>query len=123
MNNLINFIYDLKDAVRTKQNNATLNSQNFILNNFENEINAIRIGDLFDYYSIIDNRLRLIRFDPVKMNINIEKWIEKEPKSSKGARTSGRLYFQDKYLKEIKNLENINIVKGNDSWLNYLYLF
>ena len=73
MNNLINFIYDLKDAVRTKQNNATLNSQNFILNNFENEINAIRIGDLFDYYSIIDNRLRLIRFDPVKMNINIEK--------------------------------------------------
>ena len=73
MNNLINFIYDLKDTVRTKQNNATLNSQNFILNNFENEINAIRIGDLFDYYSIIDNRLRLIRFDPVKMNINIEK--------------------------------------------------
>ena len=73
MNNLINFIYDLKDAVRTKQNNATLNSQDFILNNFENEINAIRIGDFFDYYSIIDNRLRLIRFDPVKMNINIEK--------------------------------------------------
>ena len=73
MNNLINFIYDLKDTVRTKQNNATLNSQNFILNNFENEINAIEKGDFFDYYSIIDNRLRLIRFDPVKMNINIEK--------------------------------------------------
>ena len=73
MNNLINFIYDLKDTVRTKQNNATLNSQNFILNNFENEINAIKIGDFFDYYSIIDNRLRLIKFDPVKMNINIEK--------------------------------------------------
>ena len=73
MNNLINFIYDLKDAVRTKQNNATLNSQDFILNNFENEINAIEKGDFFDYYSIIDNRLRLIRFDPVKMNINIEK--------------------------------------------------
>ena len=67
MNNLINFIYDLKDAVRTKQNNATLNSQDFILNNFENEINAIRIGDFFDYYSIIDNRLRLIKFDPVKI--------------------------------------------------------
>lgn len=123
MNNLINFIYDLKDTVRTKQNNATLNSQDFILNNFENEINAIKKGDLFDYYSIIDNRLRLIRFDPVKMNINIEKWIEKEPKSSKGARSSGRLYFQDEYLKEIKNLENINIVRGNDSWLNYLFCF
>ena len=49
MNNLINFIYDLKDTVRTKQNNATLNSQNFILNNFENEINAIKIGDFFDF--------------------------------------------------------------------------
>ena len=33
----------------------------------------IEKGDFFDYYSIIDNRLRLIRFDPVKMNINIEK--------------------------------------------------
>ena len=61
MNHLLNFIYDLKDAVRTKQNNATLNSQNFILNNFENEINAIRIGDLFDYYSIIDKILIYLR--------------------------------------------------------------
>lgn len=117
MNNLINFIYDLKNVIRYKQGKEN-NSVPFVLNNVENEINQLKIGDFSQYYTIVDNQLYLTKFDAKAMGIDFEKYIKKEGVSphmlSYTYTTTGRFVFYGQpYLTELKNFENLNIDCGS----------
>lgn len=122
MNNLINFIYDLKNIVRKKQHNEQ-STQSFLLNNIENEINNIIMGDLQEFYYITDGNMYLKKFDPVRMGINLNAFLNSAPNTyghmGYGDRGVGPLtFYNQRYLTELLNMQNLNF--GNS---NYISLF
>lgn len=122
MNNLINFIYDLKNIVRKKQHNEQ-STQSFLLNNIENEINNIIMGDLQEFYYITDGNMYLKKFDPVRMGINLNAFLNSAPNTyghmGYGDRGVGPITFwYQTYLTELLNMQNLNF--GNS---NYISLF
>lgn len=117
MNNLINFIYDLKNIVRKKQHNEQ-SIQSFLLNNIENEINDIIIGDLEEFYYINKGNMYLKKFDPVRMGINLNAFLNSAPNSygymSFGDRAKGAIsFYNQKYLTELLNMQNLNFGNSN----------
>lgn len=117
MNNLINFIYDLKNTVRKKQHNEQ-STQSFLLNNIENEINNIIIGDLEEFYYINKENMYLKKFDPVRMGINLNAFLNSAPNSygymSFGDRAKGAIsFYSQEYLTELLNMQNLNFGNSN----------
>lgn len=116
MYNLINFIVDLKNNIREKQGISS-DTKNFLLNNFENEINAIDLSnDLNVYYEIYSNTIWLKKFDPVAMNINLNYLLNSCKKRSlvRPYTGSSGLYFAwESRIKEIKNMESLNFGNCN----------
>ena len=117
MNNLINFIYDLKNIVRKKQHNEQ-STQSFLLNNIENEINNIIIGDLEEFYYINKENMYLKKFDPVRMGINLNAFLNSAPNSygymSFGDRAKGAIsFYSQEYLTELLNMQNLNFGNSN----------
>ena len=117
MNNLINFIYDLKNIVRKKQHNEQ-STQSFLLNNIENEINDIIIGDLEEFYYINKGNMYLKKFDPVRMGINLNAFLNSAPNTyghmGFGDRAKGAItFYSQEYLTELLNMQNLNFGNSN----------
>ena len=117
MNNLINFIYDLKNIVRKKQHNEQ-STQSFLLNNIENEINDIIIGDLEEFYYINKGNMYLKKFDPVRMGIDLNAFFFSSPNTygymGFGDRAKGAItFYSQEYLTELLNMQNLNFGNSN----------
>ncbi|MDO4975230.1 MAG: hypothetical protein Q4E61_02800 [Alphaproteobacteria bacterium] len=117
MNNLINFIYDLKNVVRKKQHNEQ-STQSFLLNNIENEINNIIIGDLEEFYYITGGTMYLKKFDPVRMGINLNAFLNSAPNTyghmGYGYKGTGAItFYSQRYLTELLNMQNLNFGNSN----------